>query len=68
MNLYRLLLGLVFSMMLSGCVTVGPFVTSVTNDGKGGLTIEKCTLSFGEFFSAPETRACETSQIVEVGR
>jgi hypothetical protein len=36
------ILGIAALFSLAGCSTAGPFVTNVSSDGNGGLTIEKC--------------------------
>ncbi len=75
---YRFLLNALFTAIvacaLGGCVTAGPYVTGIKNDGRGGLTFQECPLSFWEFFGGG-TPALEDRpqgeytqrQIVEVG-
>lgn len=44
MNLY---LGVVISaLLLAGCSTAGPFVTNISSDGAGGVTVEKCMIHY----------------------
>lgn len=33
-------------LALSSCSTAGPFVTNISNDGNGGITVEKCMAHF----------------------
>ena len=37
---------MVIAAELVGCSTAGPFVTNISSDGAGGLTVEKCLLHF----------------------
>lgn len=58
-----------------GCASVGPVITKIQNDGRGGLLIEKCNIAFSDFLASPEKdgepvhlKDCFTQQIIEVGR
>ena len=36
-------------LVLSGCSTAGPFVTSISSDGQGGLIVEKAYIEYSPF-------------------
>jgi type IV secretion system protein VirB7 len=37
-------------LLLSGCTSVGPVVTDISSDGKGGLNIEQKTIVYNAIF------------------
>ena len=50
----------------NGCAsTAGPFVTSVTNDGKGGIAVEKCYVIYNKLTNDVKTGEC-TSHVIDV--
>lgn len=48
------------SLFLTGCSTAGPFVTSISSDGRGGLNIEKQKVEYNWFLGVVSTT--ETTQ------
>lgn len=32
--------------VLTGCSTAGPYVTNLSSDGNGGITVEKCMVHY----------------------
>lgn len=45
-------------MSVLGCSTVGPLVTNISADGKGGLIIEKCVIKMDSFSGIMSTEGC----------
>lgn len=52
--------------MLTACTTAGPFVTNVSSDGRGGLTIEKCAVKMNAFMGTVSNDQC-SSQNIKLG-
>lgn len=52
------ILVLAAAMALAGCTTAGPFVTSVSTDGLGGLLIEKCKVEFNAWLGVVNMGQC----------
>ena len=49
----------------TGCVsTAGPFVTNISSDGRGGLVVEKCMVTYNDFNSTLENTDCTSTTIV----
>jgi len=49
----------------TGCVsTAGPFVTNISSDGRGGLVVEKCMVTYNDFNSTLENGDCTSTTIV----
>ena len=51
---------------LTGCSTAGPFVTSVSSDGKGDLVVEKNTIHINGFTGMVSMGENPTTQVVKV--
>lgn len=47
--------------------TAGPFVTTISNDGDSGLTVEKCMVKLDPWFGTVSNTDCR-STAVKVGR
>lgn len=49
---------------LAGCATrAGPFVTAVSSDGRGGLTVEKCMVKFDPWMAVVNNDSCTATNI-----
>lgn len=49
---------------LAGCTSkAGPFVTSVSSDGRGNLIVEKCMVSLQRQLSTVQNEDCTTHAI-----
>ena len=50
---------------LNGCGTVtgGPFVTNLSSDGLGNLSIEKCTIQVNEWSGGVNNGDCHTTTL-----
>ena len=46
-----------------GCSTAGPFVTSVSSNWRGGIVVEKCSITLNQFTSTISNKDCHQSQI-----
>jgi len=47
-----------------GCAShAGPFVTSISSNGKGGLVVEKCMAKFDPWMSTVNNDQCTTTTI-----
>lgn len=53
--------------VLAGCTTAGPYVTSISSDGRNGLNIEKCSVKLNAFMGTVSNTEC-TSQNVRLSR
>lgn len=51
---------------LTGCSTAGPFVTSISSDGKGDLVVEKNTIHINGFTGMVSMGENPTIQVVKV--
>lgn len=47
----------------SGCSYAGPFVTSVSSDGNGGLIIEKSMIEFNAFLGTVSNHKATTTTV-----
>ncbi len=54
--------------ILTGCSTAGPFVTSISSDGRGGLIIEKNTVHFNWITQVISTGDHPTSCNIKVAQ
>lgn len=54
---------LIAVLFLSGCSTAGPFVTNISNDGRGGLTIEKCMVHLNAFLGVVNNSDCTNTSV-----
>lgn len=51
-------------LVLAGCAsTAGPFVTSVSSDGRGGIIVEKCVARFNPWTETVSNADCRTTTI-----
>jgi len=50
-------------LALTGCTTAGPFVTSISSDGNGGLVIEKSMVEFNCFLGTIGNTDSTTTKI-----
>jgi hypothetical protein len=62
-------LGLVALVLLAtGCTTAGPFVTSISSDGRGGLIVEKSMVKYNSFMGTVSNESTTTTTIKLVDR
>lgn len=62
------LVGLVVLVsVLVGCSTAGPYITSISSDGRNGLNIEKCSVQMNAFMGTVSNTDC-TTQNVQLSR
>lgn len=54
---------LILCLFIGGCSTAGPFVTSISSDGKGNLIIEKQKVLYNWLFGVISTEELTTSNI-----
>ena len=54
---------LLFSFVLMGCTTAGPFVTNISSDGRGNLIIEKTKVQMNSFMGTVSNENSSTSTI-----
>lgn len=50
-------------LILSGCTNAGPFITSISADGNGGVIIDKCLILHNGWTGTVSNANCTTSQI-----
>jgi type IV secretion system protein VirB7 len=60
---YILIAGMFSLLLLQGCTTAGPFVTSISSDGRGGILIEKCHVHMNAFMGTISNADCVSQQI-----
>ena len=49
-------------LVISGCSSrAGPFVTSISSDGRGGLIVEKCMAKFDPWMSTVNNDNCTST-------
>lgn len=54
----------VLAVILSGCASqAGPFVTNISSDGRGGLTVEKCMVRLDRMINTVEASNCTNTTI-----
>ncbi len=61
MKARRLLLPLV--LLAGACTSAGPFVTSISSDGQGGLVVEKSMVKFNSFTGTVSNHTTTTHKI-----
>ena len=54
---------LLIILFIGGCSTAGPFVTSISSDGRGNLNIEKAKVNFNGFLGVISTTETTTTNI-----
>ena len=59
----RNLLILSLALLASGCTTAGPFVTSISSDGRGNLIVEKSMVKMNAFMGTVSTEGTTTTTI-----
>ena len=59
----KLYLILFLGFILAGCTTAGPFVTNISQNKNGTLSIEKCQVEHNAFTGAITTVNCVSSQV-----
>lgn len=50
-------------LLMGGCTTAGPFITSIADAGNGTLTIEKCEVVFDAWLGIVRTGECKNHRI-----
>lgn len=50
-------------LLMTGCSTAGPFVTSISHDGSGGIAVEKCNVKYNWFTGTVSNSDCMQSNI-----
>jgi len=59
-------MGILLIVVLGGCVSrAGPFVTHISKDGKGGIAVEKCMVTFNRYYNEIKTGDC-TSHVIDI--
>lgn len=57
-----LLIATISTIVISGCSSrAGPFVTSISSDGRGGLIVEKCMAKFDPWMSTVNNDNCTST-------
>jgi len=51
------------ALLCVGCTTAGPFVTSISSDGRGGLIVEKSMVKFNSFMGTISNENTTTTSI-----
>jgi hypothetical protein len=50
--------------VVTGCTSqAGPFVTSISSDGRGGIVVEKCMVSLQRQIATMENTECTNTDI-----
>ena len=57
---------LALAMLAGGCTSAGPFVTSISSDGKGNLIVEKNTVHMNAFMGTVSSGENPTTQTIQV--
>ena len=52
-----------FALLAAGCTTAGPFVTSISSDGRGNLIIEKSMVQLNNFTGTVSNHDSTTTTI-----
>ena len=53
----------VLAVLATACTTAGPFVTSISSDGRGGLIIEKSMVKYNSFMGTVSNENTTTTTI-----
>lgn len=65
MNMAKFSLIAIVTIVLSGCMSrTGPYVTSISSDGRGGLVVDKCMVALNKWWGTMETDACSSSYVM----
>ncbi len=60
----KIVIALTVLLALAGCASrAGPFVTSISSDGNGGLVVEKCMAKFDPWMSTVNNDNCTSTNI-----
>lgn len=62
MKLIRLVVA-ALALLTAGCTTAGPFVTSISSDGRGGLIVEKSMVKYNSFMGTVSNDSTTTTTI-----
>jgi hypothetical protein len=54
---------LLAATFLQGCSHLGPFVTHIAPDGRGGLTVDTCGVYVNGFTGIPSMEKCSSANI-----
>jgi len=55
---------IVLALVTTGCAsTAGPFVTNISSDGRGGVTVEKCMLRYDRMLAVVENSNCASTSV-----
>ncbi len=63
MRLATMILSLAAAAFLSACTSSGPFVTSISSDGNGGLNVISCASTYNAFMGTQGNGACSNSHV-----
>lgn len=56
------------AFLFAGCTTAGPFVTSISSDGRGGLIVEKSMVKYNSFMGTVSNENTTTTTIRLIDR
>lgn len=60
----KILLALFALGSLQGCISrAGPYVTNISNDGDGFITVERCMAKFDPWMSTVTNDSCHSTHI-----
>jgi type IV secretion system protein VirB7 len=60
----RIVLAIIFTFTAVGCTSqAGPYVTNISSDGRGGLTVEKCMMVLNRSITTVENSNCTNTNI-----
>lgn len=57
------LIGALLALSLAGCTTAGPFVTSISSDGRGNLIVEKSMVKYNGFMGTVSNESTTSTSI-----
>lgn len=58
----QIIMAIISTFAISGCASkAGPFVTSISSDGRGGLIVEKCMAKFDPWMSTVNNDDCTST-------
>lgn len=62
--LFRAFAVFVLALAVSGCAShAGPYVTNISSDGRGGLTVEKCMTRFDPWMYTVANEQCTSTNL-----
>lgn len=59
----RIVLLYVLAILTSCATTAGPFVTSISADGRGNLTVEKCSVQMDPWMGSVSNKDCHQASL-----